>query len=335
MAVTEAHNKRTAGGDRTRAVILSEAGPEIQILAAAEAPAHVLWRAFVEGFEGYPQPTNLDEAEFAAMVAAEGIDPTVSRVAVDEAGRPAGVALLMVRGEECWCGGLGVVPSLRGRGLGRWLMEELVTAARERGLRRMRLEVIVGNSAACRLYDRLGFVPLRRLDIFKGLPAHPPTLDPTLAVASFPDPNTVWTDFDVYHPVPPSWQREPLAVQPTLGINPPSGLCLGDPTRPMAYLLTRPYDPDAPIGDTGMLPVRPDYAIAILDAGVRCDANDLGDPAAPLTVLVAHLIATHPGRTLVASNLPEDDPLNSVLHACGVPAPFAETEMTLDLRAKR
>jgi GNAT superfamily N-acetyltransferase len=334
MAMTGTHSERTVEGDRTRDVILSEEGLGVQILSAAEAPAHVLWRAFVEGFEGYPQPTNLDEAEFAAMVAAEGIDPMASRVAVDEAGRPAGVALLMVRGAECWCGGLGVVPPLRGRGLGRRLMEELVIAARERGLWRMRLEVIVGNSAARRLYDRLGFVPLRRLDIFKGPPAHPPTLDPTHVISTFADPNTVWTDFDVYHPVSPSWQREPLAVQPTLGTNPPSGLCIGDPNGPMAYLLTRPYDPDAPIGDTGLLPVRPDYAVAILDAGVRCDANNLGDPAVLLTVLVAHLVATYPGRTLVASNLPEDDPLNPVLHACGVPAPFAETEMSLDLRAR-
>ncbi len=53
-----------------------------------------------------------------------------------------------------------------------------------------------------------------------------------------------------------------------------------------------------------------------------------------LAALVAHLVATHAGRTLVAASLPEDDPLNSVLHGCGVPAPLAETEMVLDLRAR-
>src|SRR3712207_1112931 len=97
----------------------------IRIVSAAEASARMRWRAFVEGFVGYPQPTDLDEAEFAAMVAAEGVDLEASLVAVDEAGCPAGVALLMVRGTECWCGGLGVVPRLRGRGLGWRLMEEL------------------------------------------------------------------------------------------------------------------------------------------------------------------------------------------------------------------
>ena len=305
----------------------------IRILSAAEASGRVLWRAFVEGFEGYPQPTDLDELEFAAMVAAEGVDLRASLVAVDETGRPAGVALLMVRGAECWCGGLGVVPRLRGRGLGRRLMKELVANARARGLRRMRLEVLTDNAPARSLYDRLGFTPLRRLDIFQGAPAHPPVPDSTLTITTFTDPNTVWADFDAYHPVPPSWQREPEALQPTLGTNPPLGLCLGDPTRPVAYLLTRPYDPDAPIGDTGMPPVRRDYALAILDAGVRRDAGDAANSAKLLAALMAHLAATHPGRTLVAASLPEDDPLNPVLHGCGVPAPLVETEMVVDLQS--
>jgi hypothetical protein len=131
--------------------------------------------------------------------------------------------------------------------------------------------------------------------------------------------------------VPPSWQREPGALRPTLATNVPWGLCLGDPRRPIAYVLSRPYDPDAPIGDTGMPPVRPDYALAILDAGVRRDSYKSDHPEALLAALLAHLVATHPGRTLVAASLPEDDPLNAVLHACGVPAPLAETEMALHL----
>jgi len=196
----------------------------------------------------------------------------------------------------------------------------------------MRLEVLLDNTPARTLYDRLGFVPVRRLDIFQGLPARSLALDPTLAVTAFTDPHPIWANFDAYHSVPSSWQREPAALQPTLATNLPCGLCLGDPRRPVAYLLSRPYDPDAPIGDTGMPPVRPDYALAILDAGVRRDAHDSDDSEPLLAALLAHLVATHPGRTLVAASLPEDDPLNAVLHASGVPAPLAETEMVLDLR---
>jgi hypothetical protein len=153
----------------------------------------------------------------------------------------------------------------------------------------------------------------------------------TFTVTTFTDPNALWADFDAYHPVPASWQREPGALRPTLETNPPFGLCLGDPRRPLAYLLSRPYDPDAPIGDTGLPPVREDYALALLDAGVRRDAHASVAPGVLVSALVAHLAATNPGRSLVAASLPEDDPLNPVLHAFGVPAPLTETEMVLNL----
>src|SRR3712207_8645662 len=48
-------------------------------MTAAEVSAQVLWRAFVEGFAGYPQPVDLSEEGFAAMVAAEGVSLSASR----------------------------------------------------------------------------------------------------------------------------------------------------------------------------------------------------------------------------------------------------------------
>ena len=302
--------------------------PHVEIRSAADVPPAVVWRAFVEGFAGYPQPVEMSETQFAAMITSEGVDLAASLVALDSAGRPVGVALLMVRGEECWCGGLGVVPRFRGAGLGRRLMRGIVAEARARGLRRMRLEVFVGNDRARALYDSLGFVALRRLDIFQGKPARllGPDLAPT--VGRFDDPEAVWADFAAYHQVAPPWQREVEALRPTVATNPPRGLCLGDPAQPAAYLLARPYDEEAPVGDCGLPPTGPNFALAIVDSGVRSEA---GDPRAALAALVGHLIARNPDRAIVSASLPEDDPLNSVLHACGVPVPLSETEQVLDL----
>lgn len=50
-----------------------------------------------------------------------------------------------------------VLPSERGRGLGRRLVEGAMHKARQRGARRMFLEVRDGNAPALRLYESLGF----------------------------------------------------------------------------------------------------------------------------------------------------------------------------------
>jgi ribosomal protein S18 acetylase RimI-like enzyme len=53
---------------------------------------------------------------------------------------------------------LGVAPALRGGGIGRALIDELVRRGERAGRRRMVLDVSVGNPRAQALYERLGFV---------------------------------------------------------------------------------------------------------------------------------------------------------------------------------
>lgn len=54
--------------------------------------------------------------------------------------------------------GIGMVPEVRGRGLGRRLMTEAVRIAREKGLERVELEVFASNARAIALYESVGFV---------------------------------------------------------------------------------------------------------------------------------------------------------------------------------
>ena len=54
--------------------------------------------------------------------------------------------------------GMGLLPHVRGKGLGRRLAQATIDAARARGVERIELEVFASNVRAIRLYERLGFV---------------------------------------------------------------------------------------------------------------------------------------------------------------------------------
>jgi len=58
---------------------------------------------------------------------------------------------------------VGVVPSLRGLGLGRCLIEQALAGFQRLGLRRAFLEVTADNKPAVRLYHRLGFRTVRTI----------------------------------------------------------------------------------------------------------------------------------------------------------------------------
>ncbi|MFT4184473.1 MAG: GNAT family N-acetyltransferase [Rhizobium sp.] len=54
--------------------------------------------------------------------------------------------------------GMGIIPSHRGKGLGRRLMEATLRAARDAGFVRVELSVHADNARAIALYERVGFV---------------------------------------------------------------------------------------------------------------------------------------------------------------------------------
>ena len=54
--------------------------------------------------------------------------------------------------------GMGLLPHVRGKGVGRQLAQRALDLARERGVERVELEVFATNTRAIRLYERLGFV---------------------------------------------------------------------------------------------------------------------------------------------------------------------------------
>jgi ribosomal protein S18 acetylase RimI-like enzyme len=120
---------------------------------------------FNAAYEGYLVPFHVDVATLEFMDDAFDLDLDASRVAFRD-GEPVGLGNLGVRGEDAWIGGVGVVAAARRSGIGEALMRALHEEARERGVRRVWLEVIVENTGAFALYEKLGYRTVRDVEVW-------------------------------------------------------------------------------------------------------------------------------------------------------------------------
>jgi GNAT superfamily N-acetyltransferase len=124
---------------------------------------------FTAAYEGYVMPMLIDEASLAWMQEKFDFDLDASRIAYRD-GDPVGLANLAVRGRDAWIGGVGVVASARRAGLGEALMRAVHEEARTRGVQRVWLEVIVENTGAFALYEKLGYELVQDVEVWT-LPA--------------------------------------------------------------------------------------------------------------------------------------------------------------------
>jgi len=115
-----------------------------------------------ESFRDYFVNVHMELAGFQAMIRRESISREKSVVVFDQE-RPAGVGLLAHRDGASRVAAMGVVSDVRGKGVGRQILQELVEAARRREDRRIELEVIEQNIPALELYRSAGFTRMRRL----------------------------------------------------------------------------------------------------------------------------------------------------------------------------
>jgi ribosomal protein S18 acetylase RimI-like enzyme len=119
---------------------------------------------FTAAYEGYAIPFMVDESTFAFMVDAFDLDVDQSLVAVKDE-TAVGLANLGRRERRTWLGGVGVVQSRRREGIGELLTRSLLDRAAALGVTEMGLEVIVENEPAIQLYEKLGFVRTRELEV--------------------------------------------------------------------------------------------------------------------------------------------------------------------------
>lgn len=98
-----------------------------------------------------------NEAAYSREITSPNSDLLVLETVVDETPKIVGVGCLWAILEEAHITLLGIDPQYRRRGLGRWLLVQLLRSAGDRGLTHATLEVRKSNAVALALYSALGF----------------------------------------------------------------------------------------------------------------------------------------------------------------------------------
>lgn len=121
----------------------------MNLLPVSVADAADLALAHALGFDDPWSP-----ASFAELFAGPGVYGFLAR----DGERPAGMIACRTVLEDSEVLTLAVDPALRGRGVGRSLLEAAIMVAREAGATAMFLEVAIDNASALALYHSAGFV---------------------------------------------------------------------------------------------------------------------------------------------------------------------------------
>ncbi len=126
----------------------------------------IQWQAM---WRYYVLPGHLKRADgaFAGSAESSGFLLDGCLIAVDD-GEDAGFCWGALRGSDAWCGGFGVRPEFRRRGLGKALLQGTADALKAHGATLWRLEVVQQNTAALESYLRTGFVKERDLGLYRG-----------------------------------------------------------------------------------------------------------------------------------------------------------------------
>lgn len=203
----------------------------LRIVSASSVSLEEYAEACSAGFRGYPIPFEFDAPKLSRKFRTEQIDSHHSLIAYD-GGEHAGVAMLAVRGERGWCGGFGVVPERRRRGVGRLLVKAMLERARGAGLRTLSLEVLAQNTPARRLYESEGMRVVRDLLVLDR--AAEPAEGEGVALEEA-EASELLAHFARLHKAAPAWQRDLASM---LTGRPNVGLRLGPRHSPRAYALS-------------------------------------------------------------------------------------------------
>ena len=128
----------------------------------AECTATQVADALTRSFEGYVMPVNVSAQGYERRFRPENVDPFASYLYFRET-RTVAVVLVARRGWTSRVAAMAVAPEVRGRGVGKRIMQGVIGEAVSRGDRSVLLEVFEHNTPAVNLYKGLAFKPLRRL----------------------------------------------------------------------------------------------------------------------------------------------------------------------------
>jgi len=239
---------------------------------------------------------------FAEDSRVHDVDLSASFLALSD-NRPVGVTLVGRRGDRAWIGGMGVHPTIRGRGLGTKLMFRTQDRLRAQGARTIELEVLVENDVARRCYARAGFAARRRYYCFRGTVSRIPWGGRASKIVKA-QPAKIIEAYHSMHTAPACWQRELTTLRLRQGSL--NGLVALQRNETVATLL---YSESA-----------------VSDVGWRRSGPKLDRPLHELL-----LAAFGPSHPFAIVNVPNDDPLCDVMHNSGVEIYAEQLDMCCEL----
>lgn len=260
-----------------------------------------------EAFRGYALPVNESAARLARLIRMQGLD-LANSVVIRSDSQLVGISFLGLRNTRAWVSAFGIVPTFRGRGLAGTLMERIIDRARTAGAQDIRLEVLVGNVVARRVYLRSGFRPQRELVTLERAPWSSSLAHSSHLRAERVDVEVAMRCAVVIEQTPACWQRE----APSLVTGSANGLLVRSGTRAVgcAFYTTR----DGAVA-LHHICATPEQASAVVGA------------------VLIHLVGTAPtaGRHVTLLNEPDPRGLIDVLGSHGFRETMRQLELKLEL----
>jgi len=301
---------------------MHEVPPEYALSDTSQMSVEQIAKVTNAVFAGYFVPVNHTTASFAAACRAWSLDVANSVVLEKKDGRFVGIALLGIRDDRGWCGGFGILPRYRGRGLARVLAGALVDRARSCGCRGLLLECFVQNDRAVRVYLSAGFRIVRTvvslaadlddltrrlqfgasafLDIHEASPAE--GLYAAMRLGAAP-------------PAAPTWQREPATIYTMSDLG---CLLAGARSNPRGVLIYRSTPASNQVGLVLMTYTNKYVARSLMKRAVY-DASPM------------HREGKEKVTQVSIVNEPEDSPFHEIGAEFGFAETFRQHEMQIDL----
>jgi ribosomal protein S18 acetylase RimI-like enzyme len=180
-----------------------------------------LYATFTEAFSDYVFPFALTEKQFRNHINLNGVD--LERTAgCFEGGKLVGFSL---NGFGKWQGhetvydaGTGVIPAARRKGVSEAMFDMMLPRLQADGVTQCLLEVVTTNTGAIRLYEKLGFKPVRELALLQCDGAVKPTASRPndVVIEQIDEPD--WEKISSYRDGRPSWQNSDDALRRCINI---------------------------------------------------------------------------------------------------------------------
>jgi GNAT superfamily N-acetyltransferase len=139
-----------------------------QLVSASDYDWDALTALYNRTRSDYLVPMQMTPDKMAEYARIYDVSLNHSFVALDDdTGDQVGVGMLGLRPGRAWITRLGVLPSQRGKGTARRIVEALIGAAWDAGVDFIQLEYITGNDAAGRLFESVGFTPIGGLVVME------------------------------------------------------------------------------------------------------------------------------------------------------------------------